>query len=106
MWVYVVLNFPERTKVGRLARTGFYRVLEKDGFKMVTRNLYVRYCSTQTNAVKHKARIQEHIFEKYAVSIILVADKQNESSYHYLGRRKTKKTRENPLKLPEMIEFF
>ncbi len=106
MWVYVVMNFAERTKIGRKMRTDFYRTLEKDGFKMVTKNLYVRYCSTQANALKHKMRVQDQIFEKYAISIILVADKQNENSYHYLGRRKTKKTRENPFKLPEMVEFF
>jgi len=58
---------------------------------MVSKNICVRYCSTLANAIKHKTRIQKQIFEKYAVSIILVADKQNEFSYHYMGRRETKK---------------
>ena len=40
------------------------------------------------------------------ISIILVADKQNEYSYHYLGRGKNKKNQENTLKIPKMIEFF
>lgn len=63
-----------------------------------SKNLYVRYCSTQNNALSHKERIREKILERYPISIILVADKQNEYSYHYYGRRKCKKTQEKFLK--------
>ena len=106
MWVYVVMNFSERTKIGRQAKNEFYRILEKDGFQMISKNIYVRYCSTQNSALSHKENIREKIFEKYPISIILVADKQNEYSYHYFGRRKCNKNQENSLKMPEMVEFF
>ena len=106
MWVYVVMNFSERTKIGRQAKTEFCRILGKDGFQIISKNIYVRYCSTQSSAISHKEKIKKNIFEKYPISIILVADKQNEYSYHYFGRKKTKKNQENSLKMPEMIEFF
>lgn len=106
MWIYVIMNFSERTKVERQSRIEFCKVLEKDGFQMISKNLYIRYCSTQSNALSHKEKIRDKIFEKYPISIILVADKQNEYSYHYYGRKKCKKIQENPLKMPEMIEFF
>lgn len=64
------------------------------------------YCGTQSNALSHKEKICEKLFEKYPISIILVADKQNEYSYHYYGRRKCKKAQENSLKMPEMVDFF
>jgi len=94
MWIYVIVNFSERTKIGRHSRTEFCRVLAKDGFQEISKNLYVRYCGTQSNALSHKERIREKILERYPISIILVADKQNEYSYHYYGRRKCKKRKE------------
>ncbi len=100
------MNFSERTKVGRLTKTKFVKVLENDGFQMLSKNLYIRYCTTQINAMAHKEKVRECFLEKYPISIILVADKQNEYSYHYLGRRKNKKIQENTLKTPKMIEFF
>lgn len=106
MWVYVVLGFSQRTKIGRQATVTFCKILEKDGFQSITKNLFLRYCSTQSNAMSHKEKIQKQIFEKYPISIILVADKQNEYSYHYLGRKKCKKNQKDILKPPEMIEFF
>lgn len=106
MWIYVVMNFSERTKIGRQSKIKFVRFLENDGFQMLSKNLYIRYCTTQINALAHKEKVRDCFLEKLPISIILVADKQNEYSYHYLGRGKNKKNQENTLKIPKMIEFF
>lgn len=83
----------------------FSRILEKDGFSKMHRNMYVRYCTTLNNALKHKSRIQNQIFEKSKVNIFLIGDKQCEYAYHYYGP-KSKKKGENLLKKPLIIEFF
>ncbi len=106
LWVYVVLGFSQRTKIGRQTTIEFCKILEKDGFQCLSKNLYGRYCGTQSNAILHRERVQEQIVEKYPISIILVADKQNEYSYHFEGRKKCIKTQEKLLKKPQMVEFF
>ena len=105
MWVFVVMDFPSHTKKGRTEKRCFCRELEKDGFSKMHKSLYVRYCTTLSNAQMHKKRIKEILVNNCRVSIFLIGDKQTEFSYHYLGP-KSKKMSEELLKGPDLIEFF
>ena len=59
MWIYVVTSFTRYSKVGREAQKQFDRILQKDGFHHLHSNLYVRYCSTASNAAIHKERVKK-----------------------------------------------
>ncbi len=53
----------------------------------------------------HKTRIRAMLVNNSRVSVFLIGDKQTEFSYHYLGP-KSKKTSEELLQGPDLIEFF
>lgn len=106
MWVYVVMNFSKRTKLGRERQKLFCREIAKDGFRRLYDSLYVRYCSTIENAQMHKKRIMEKIMEKCQISIMFVDDRHNGQSYHYFGRSQKRKNEANLLKMPDLVEFF
>lgn len=75
-------------------------------FLKFLKNLYVRHCTVLSNALIHKKRLQQQIFEKCNLSIIFILDKQNEYSYHYFGRKTRSK---NQPKIPQpapLVEFF
>lgn len=48
----------------------------------------------------------EAISGKCQISVIIVDDKHNETSYHYFGRKQKRKNDEILLKKPDLIEFF
>ena len=104
MWIYVVTSFTRYSKVGREAQKEFDRSLLKDGFRHLHSNLYVRYCTTSSNANMHKERVKTLIpIRNCDVSIIISADSQEQNAYHSLNRKRTKKFR---YEKPEMVEFF
>ncbi len=106
MYLYTILNFPLHTKTGRIEHKQFVQTLLKDGFIKLHKNLYVRHCTVLSNALMHKKRLQQQLFEKCNVSIIFTLDKQNEYSYHYFGRKSRSK---NQPQLPQptpFVEFF
>lgn len=105
MWVFVVMDFPNHTRKGRMEKRDFCRTLEKDGFIKMHKSMYCRYCSTLSNAQMHKKRVRETMVNNCCVSVFLIGDKQTEFSYHYLGP-KSKKNSEELLKGPDLIEFF
>lgn len=100
------MNISNRTATGRECKKNFSRQLEKDGFNKLYSNLYIRYCYSMANALVHKKRIMEAISGKCQISVIIVDDKHNETSYHYLGRKQKRKNDEILLKKPDLIEFF
>jgi len=105
MWIFVMMDFPVHRKTGRLDKKAFCNKLEKDGFMKMHRNLYARYSSTMSNAIRHKKRVMEWIVCRSQISILLIGDKQSEYAYHQLGYR-TRKNAEDMLKAPDYIEFF
>lgn len=106
MYIYAILNFPLHSKAGREEHKLFVKTLLSDGFHKLHKNLYVRHCTTLNNALIHKRRLQQQLFEKCNVSLIFTLDRQNEYSYHYLGRKtRSKKQPQMPLPVP-FVEFF
>ena len=104
MWIYVVSDFSSTGK-GRNAKKLFHLELEKDGFLKLNANLFVRYCSSMTNAKMHKERIKKKLFANSRISIIFVLDKQNDYSYHFYGRKRYKNYPQELKSLP-FVEFF
>lgn len=91
MWVYVVTSFTRYNKVGREAKNEFQKAILKDGFFRMHENLYVRYCTTASNANTHKERIKKIIPLRCCdVSIIMSADNQEGNVYHSLNRKRSK----------------
>lgn len=106
MWVYVSMSFSVRSKQKRMLRDGFIRELVKDGFSKLYPTLYVRHCSTLSNAMLHKRRVMENVLPFGRVSIILVADQQADLAYHYCGTTQGQKNEKKMPDIPELIEFF
>ena len=87
-----------------MAQKSFERVLLKDGFYHLHANMYVRYCTTGSNAAVHKERVKKVIPEKNCdISIIIPPDSQEHNTYHCLNRKHSKK---HSYSKPSMVEFF
>lgn len=81
-----------------------YKYEPVPGFYKLHKNLYVRHCTTLNNALIHKRRLQQQLFEKCNVSLIFTLDRQNEYSYHYLGRKtRSKNSLKCPFRCPLLI---
>ena len=92
MWIFVVTSFTRYNTIGRKAKKAFHRAILNDGFFHLHENLYVRYCSTFTNANIHKERVKRMIPTKCCdISIILSADSQENNVFHSLNRKRSKK---------------
>lgn len=104
MWIYIVTSFTRYSIIGRKAQKDFDRALLKDGFHHLHQNLYVRYCTTSSNANIHKDRVKKLIpRESCDISIIMTSDNQEQSTYHSLNRKHSKK---HTYGKPMMVEFF
>ena len=67
-------------------------------------NLFVRYCSTNDNAARHKEKVKGLIPKRCCdISIILSSDKTEEGAFHSLNRKRTNKVNYGK---PKEIEFF
>lgn len=104
MWIYVATSFTRYRKVGVAAQKAFRAELMKDGFVMLHNNLYVRYCTTGSNAAMHKERIKKVVPRNCCdVSILMIPDSQEPNTYHSIHRRHKR----TPLcEKPDMVEFF
>jgi CRISPR/Cas system-associated protein endoribonuclease Cas2 len=104
MWIYVVTSFTRYSKVGREAQKLFDRDMQKDGFHHLHSNLYVRYCSTSSNAAIHKERVRGMIPSASCdISIIMSSDSLEQNTYHCINRRRKKRILYGK---PFHIEFF
>lgn len=97
-------SFTRYNKVGREAQKEFERELHKDGFHRLHANLYVRYCTTGSNAAVHKERVKRVMpCNCCDISIIMVSDSQEGNVYHSLNRRKKNKI---DYSKPIVVEFI
>ncbi len=104
MWVFVITSFTRYSKVGREAQKKFESAVKKDGFHHLHANLYIRYCTTGSNAMIHKKRVKKLIPVNCCdVSIIMIPDSQEYNVYHSLKRKRTKKVLYGK---PLMVEFL
>ena len=106
MWLYVSMSFSIRSKQRRALCDSFVKGLVKDGFSKLYTTMYVRHCTTLSNAMVHKRRVMENILPFGKVSIILVADQQADLAYHYCGTTHGRKNEKKMPKIPDLIEFF
>ena len=105
MWIFVTMDFAQ-TRPGRQLRDGFCKELAKDGFSLLNRNTWVRYCTTLGNAQAHRERVKRLIPERSCVTLILVADKQCDYMYNHYGRHSRRKNVPEMPPTTDMIEFF
>lgn len=104
MWIYVVTSFTRYSKVGREARRAFQESLQRDGFFRMHENLFVRYCTTSDNAMRHKERVKACIPPRCCdVSIMLSSDNKGGGAFHSLNRKRTNRLTYGK---PTDIEFF
>jgi len=104
MWIYVVTSFTRYSKVGNDARRNFESELLKDGFHHLHSNLYMRYCTTGSNAAVHKERVKKLIpCQCCDISIIMSPDAQEYNTYHSLNRRRKRRASYSK---PQMVEFL
>lgn len=104
MWLFVVTSFTRYNKIGREAQKIFERQLKTDGFYCLHQNLYLRYCTTTSNAIVHKERIKDVIPDVCCdISIIMLPDSQEQNIYHSLKRRRSKHA---VYIKPKNVEFF
>lgn len=97
-------SFTRYSKVGREAQKLFDRNIQKDGFHHLHSNLYVRYCSTSSNAAIHKERVKEMIPSVSCdISIIMSSDSQEQNIYHSINRKRKKRILYGK---PLHVEFF
>ena len=106
MWVYVSMSFSIRSKQKKALCEGFVRELVKDGFSKLYPTMYVRHCTTLSNAMVHRRRVMEKILPFGKVSVILVADQQADLAYHYCGTIRNQKNERKLPEIPDLIEFF
>lgn len=104
MWIYVATSFTRYRKVGLAAKKIFDTAMAKDGFHHLHANLYLRYCTTASNAAMHKERVKRIIpCDCCDISIIMIPDSQEQNVYHSLTRKRKKKILYDK---PSLVEFI
>ncbi len=102
-WRYLMGKGFIRDRYGE-AQKIFDRSMLEDGFYHLHANMYVRYCTTGSNAAVHRERVKKMIPCKCCdISIIMSPDSQELNTYHSLNRKHTKKCVYDK---PAMVEFF
>lgn len=100
----MVTSFTRYSKVGKAARLAFQEALLRDGFFRLHENLYLRYCTTSANAMRHRERIKGLIPERCCdISIIFSSDNTGGGVFHSLNRKRTNRVTYGK---PTNIEFF
>jgi len=84
MWLMVMFDLPVLTKGQRKAAAGFRNSLLDFGFEMSQYSVYLRFCSSQTQADTWSHRVQLALPPSGRVSILTFTDKQYEriTSFH------------------------
>lgn len=76
MWVLVFFDLPTETKKDKKAYALFRKNLQKDGFTMFQKSIYVRHCASMENAEVHIKRVKSFLPEFGHVAIMCITDKQ------------------------------
>jgi CRISPR-associated protein Cas2 len=104
MWILVSFDYIHSNKgIKRIQQ--FMHLLISDGFSKINRNIYVRHCSSNYNALLHKKRIIRGITPKSDICIFIIPDNNFELSFFLFGRSKKENEKTIPKPSP-IIEFF
>lgn len=78
MWLMVMFDLPVLTKRQRKAAAGFRNCLLDYGFEMSQYSVYLRFCSSQTQADTWTGRVETALPPTGHVNILTFTDKQYE----------------------------
>ena len=76
MWVIVMFDLPNITKIENKRYTKFRKQILDDGFTMFQFSLYIRHCMSRENADVHIKRVKNILPPKGHVGILCITDKQ------------------------------
>lgn len=86
MWVIVMFDLPNNTKVENQRYTRFRKQILDDGFAMFQFSMYIRHCSSRENAEVHIKRVKSILPAKGHIGILCITDKQFGQMEIYNGR--------------------
>ena len=101
MWMLVMFDLPVVRKEERKAATAFRNALLDLGFEMSQLSVYLRFCTSQSEAETYAARVETVLPRGGRVHMLIVTDKQYERIRTFNGRR-----RQTPKKAPEQLALF
>ena len=76
MRVLVLFDLPTTDKLQRKNAAAFRKILLNDGFLMLQKSVYVRYCNNRDAATKHIKRVKKHIPPDGKVLLQVLTDEQ------------------------------
>ena len=101
MWVMVLFDLPTERSVDRKRAAKFRKTLLNDGFGMFQFSIYMRFCSSLSNAQVHIKRVKNHLPPYGKIGIITITDKQFGDIELFYGRKPMEK--ESP---SQQLELF
>jgi CRISPR-associated protein Cas2 len=101
MWMLVMFDLPVVEREERKAATAFRNNLLDQGFQMAQFSVYLRFCTSQTQADTHAKRVEQALPEGGKVNILTFTDKQYERIVTFLGKAKQPAN-----KTPDQFDLF
>lgn len=101
MWILVMFDLPNETKLQRKRYSEFRKYLIQDGFTMFQFSIYVRNCASRENTKVHIDRIKKLLPPEGKICIITITEKQFNDILLFEGVKKTP-----PLPQAIQLELF
>lgn len=101
MWILVMFDLPVVRREERKAAAAFRLALLDLGFEMSQFSVYLRYCTSQSEADTFCRRIETLLPKGGKVNILVVTDKQYERIRTYHGGRQ-----QAAKKAPQQLALF
>jgi CRISPR-associated protein Cas2 len=101
MWLFVLFDLPVDTKAARRAYAQFRKFLLRQGFMKLQYSVYARVCASAEATSVHIQRVQSRLPDDGEVRMLWITDKQFERQRIFWG-----KSRKQPPKAPQQLEFF
>lgn len=86
MQLIVFFDLPVQTKKQRKAAREFRKHLLCDGYQMMQKSVYQRYCNTKNAQVKHVGRLKKALPVEGSVYVLPLTDSQYGSIKHFQDR--------------------
>lgn len=101
MWMLVMFDLPVLEKAERKAASDFRKALLDMGFEMSQLSVYMRLCSSQTQADTYIKRVEAVLPAGGKVNVMQLTDKQYERILTFHGKAK-----QPPPKTPDQFALF
>lgn len=76
VWLFIMFDLPTESKKHKKNYIDFRKFILNDGFTQYQYSIYIRYCDTDEQVIKHINRIKSNIPDEGNVSIMKITDKQ------------------------------